>query len=95
MLLLFPMLSCSTQKQMTSELVIESNPDFDLDGIPDDKDVCPDKAGSPFNLGCPVDREITSGINSALSTDLDLDGISNDVDECPNRYGSPFNQGCP
>lgn len=73
-------ISCSTTKKLVDQNFVESSFDFDLDGVPDDKDACPKESGSPFNLGCPNDRDILSKGNSVLSTDYDLDGIPDDKD---------------
>lgn len=56
--------------------------DRDGDGVPDDLDRCPDRAGIMANLGCP-DR------------DQDNDGIVDRLDACPSVAGSKDNQGCP
>ncbi len=60
---------------------IEKKPkDKDKDGIPDDKDNCPDKAGSAITNGCP---------------DKDGDGIADNDDKCPEQAGVLKNNGCP
>lgn len=56
--------------------------DRDGDGVPDDLDRCPDRAGLSANLGCP-DR------------DQDNDGIVDRLDGCPTVAGAKENQGCP
>jgi protein TonB len=57
--------------------------DYDLDGVCDIDDKCPETAGPVENGGCPVDN------------DLDDDGVLNDVDLCPEEYGPASNDGCP
>lgn len=47
--------------------------DRDRDGIPDERDQCPDKQGSAPNQGCP---------------DTDGDGMYDSVDNCPNNANS-------
>jgi len=54
--------------------------DSDRDGIPDDKDHCPNEYGSKENFGCP---------------DSDNDGILDKNDNCPNEFGLIENAGCP
>ena len=50
----------------------EGCPDSDGDGIPDNKDSCPDEAGIPELNGCP---------------DADGDGIADKDDACPYVVG--------
>jgi uncharacterized protein (TIGR02145 family) len=57
--------------------------DYDLDGVCDIDDKCPDTAGPVENGGCPVDN------------DLDDDGVLNDIDLCPEKFGLASNNGCP
>lgn len=54
--------------------------DSDGDGVPDNKDRCPETAGSPALMGCP---------------DSDNDGIANRDDFCPNLAGVAEFKGCP
>ncbi len=54
--------------------------DRDEDGIPDDKDDCPDTPGLPEFNGCP---------------DTDGDGIPDPQDECPFEAGLAEFNGCP
>lgn len=54
--------------------------DADKDGIPDDRDRCPDTPGSAKFFGCP---------------DTDGDGIPDYVDRCPNAAGPVATRGCP
>ena len=65
--------------------------DADHDGIPDDKDACPNEPGppnaDPKKNGCPLPK------------DTDGDGIPDDVDACPTIKGvpnaDPTKNGCP
>lgn len=54
--------------------------DKDKDGIPDEKDNCPDETGSAITKGCP---------------DKDADGIADKDDKCPEVKGLLNNNGCP
>jgi len=54
--------------------------DKDKDGIADDKDNCPDEAGSAITNGCP---------------DKDGDGVADKDDKCPDVAGLVKNNGCP
>ncbi len=56
------------------------NPDRDGDGIPNDKDLCPDLPGTPEMDGCP---------------DRDGDFIPDPQDRCPDEPGPAENDGCP
>ncbi|MBX3246287.1 MAG: OmpA family protein [Myxococcales bacterium] len=60
--------------------------DRDGDGIPDDRDQCPDEAedfdGFEDADGCP-------------DPDNDGDGLLDEIDRCPNEAGPAANQGCP
>ena len=56
------------------------NPDRDGDGIPNEKDVCPDVPGTPEMDGCP---------------DRDGDFIPDPEDRCPDEPGPAQNDGCP
>ena len=55
--------------------------DRDHDGVPDDKDCCPDEPGDGPD-GCP-------------DLDWDKDGIPNVDDRCPREPGTPELDGCP
>lgn len=55
-------------------------PDRDQDGVPDEKDRCPDEAGPAPRDGCPTDR--------------DGDGTPDNRDRCPDEAGPKDNQGC-
>ncbi len=54
--------------------------DADNDGIPDNRDRCPNKPGVARFFGCP---------------DTDDDGIPDYVDKCPNAAGTVATRGCP
>ncbi|GAB2763361.1 hypothetical protein GCM10027275_00450 [Rhabdobacter roseus] len=54
--------------------------DSDGDGIPDDRDRCPDVPGTSQFFGCP---------------DSDGDGIPDYVDRCPQEAGPVATRGCP
>ena len=54
--------------------------DRDGDGLPDDRDRCPDIAGLYRYSGCP---------------DTDGDGIPDNIDKCPNEAGPLKTRGCP
>lgn len=54
--------------------------DNDKDGIPNDRDLCPDLAGTALTQGCP---------------DTDADGIADREDNCPTEPGTAANKGCP
>ena len=57
-------------------------PDTDGDGLNDDVDSCPDKAGPVEFNGCPV-------------PDSDGDGVNDKEDRCPADPGPKNNGGCP
>ncbi|HLK41101.1 MAG TPA: OmpA family protein [Polyangiaceae bacterium] len=69
-------------------------PDRDGDGIPDDKDACPDTPGvgssDPATNGCPQVVPVA---------DRDHDGVPDDKDACPDTPGvstdDPKTNGCP
>ena len=54
--------------------------DKDKDGVPDDKDNCPDEAGPAITNGCP---------------DKDADGVPDKEDKCPDVPGLVKYKGCP
>mgnify|MGYP001806726296 CR=1 FL=1 len=54
--------------------------DKDRDGIPDEKDACPNEPGSVRMKGCP---------------DKDNDGVADKDDDCPDVAGLPSMKGCP
>jgi hypothetical protein len=61
------------------------NTDRDGDGIPDNRDNCPNQFGTSENQGCPQVR----------AQDRDGDGILDAQDRCPDQPGAIANQGCP
>jgi hypothetical protein len=79
--------------------------DQDGDGIPDDRDRCPDVPGSLRFFGCPdsdgdgipdyVDRcpEVAGPVSSRGCPDTDGDGVVDRLDECPSIPGTL--NGCP
>lgn len=56
-------------------------PDLDGDGVPDSRDLCPDRAGLVSD-GCPP-------------RDSDGDRVADSADRCPEDAGPPSNHGCP
>jgi OmpA-OmpF porin, OOP family len=54
--------------------------DRDRDGVPDDRDICPDAKGSAQTNGCP---------------DADGDGVTDNIDACPDAKGTNGTAGCP
>ncbi len=62
--------------------VIKPPADRDDDGIPDEKDKCPDTWGVEAEKGCP-------------EPDTDGDGIIDREDHCPQEPGPASNNGCP
>lgn len=84
--LLVNLLVCSTSAQTTEVQLTEKGipklDDNDLDGIPNDKDLCPDAAGTAARKGCPIE-------------DADEDGVEDDKDACPLEYGKAALMGCP
>ena len=63
-------------------LVIKPPKDRDNDGVPDDKDKCPDTWGVEAEKGCP-------------EPDTDNDGLPDREDHCPQEPGPASNNGCP
>lgn len=63
--------------------------DRDNDGIPDEKDECPDEPGPRSNNGCPIEQK------EQRDKDKDGDGIMDKEDECPNTFGVKEEKGCP
>lgn len=55
-------------------------PDRDHDGVPNEKDICPDRAGPSELDGCP---------------DEDGDQVPDNEDKCPKEFGPAENDGCP
>ena len=81
--------------------------DTDKDGIPDNKDKCPEVFGLKEFEGCPdTDKD---GITDAEDQcpelagpkenngcpDTDGDGLYDNVDNCPTEFGPQENNGCP
>ncbi|MEY4903194.1 MAG: hypothetical protein RLZZ292_1009 [Bacteroidota bacterium] len=62
--------------------------DRDGDGVPDDKDKCPDKPGPKDNDGCPPGEHPDKA-------DRDKDGILDKDDKCPDVPGKKEFDGCP
>ncbi len=85
--------------------------DSDADGVPDDKDRCPQQLGDMENQGCPLSDSDHDGVPDNVDRcpnlagtrerqgcpvpDADHDGIDDQNDKCPNRAGPRENQGCP
>jgi len=83
--------------------------DKDGDGIPDDRDNCPDQPGTELTGGCPdadgdgiPDREDkcpdipgTLKYNGCPVPDSDNDGINDEEDKCPTVPGLAKYNGCP
>ncbi len=81
--------------------------DADGDGVPDEKDECPELAGPANLLGCPdsdgdglVDRldqcPNMPGTGETMGCpDGDGDGVADKDDQCPDVSGSPDHGGCP
>jgi OOP family OmpA-OmpF porin len=85
----------------------EGCPDTDGDGIPDNKDACPEEAGTPELNGCPdADGDGIADKDDACPNaagdasmngcpDSDGDGVADNVDKCPQKVGDAANEGCP
>lgn len=83
--------------------------DRDGDGVNDDKDACPDIAGSALLDGCPdkdadgiADKDDKCPDVAGLAKyggcpipDTDGDGINDEQDKCPGEKGFARYQGCP
>lgn len=83
--------------------------DKDKDGIEDDKDSCPDEAGTAATNGCPdkdadgiADKDDkcpdVAGLvkyNGCPVPDTDKDGINDENDKCPAEFGVIRYAGCP
>ena len=81
--------------------------DSDGDGVPDDLDLCPNKAGLKQFNGCPdTDGDgledtkdlcpEVPGIRALNGCpDSDGDGVADKDDDCPNLAGTKANRGCP
>jgi type IX secretion system PorP/SprF family membrane protein len=70
--------------------ICKKKSDKDKDGIPDDLDKCPEKAGSKENDGCPEGEGDDKDAN-----DEDGDGVPDAKDKCPEIKGTKENKGCP
>ena len=93
-------------KQVDADIKIK---DKDKDGIPDDKDACPDEPGVEATNGCPdkdadgiADKDDqcpdvpgTVKYHGCPVTDRDNDGINDEEDKCPDVAGSKKYNGCP
>ena len=91
--------------EITVGLTFGKSGDTDEDGVPDNKDKCPDEPGSIENAGCPDDpyiaeieeleeEEEIADIDDPLA-DTDKDGVLNKDDKCPTEIGLVRNEGCP
>ena len=83
--------------------------DRDKDGIPNEKDLCPDEPGTAATNGCPdkdgdgiadkedkcIDVAGISKYNGCPVPDADKDGINDEQDKCPNVPGLARYNGCP
>jgi outer membrane protein OmpA-like peptidoglycan-associated protein len=81
-------------------------PDRDYDGVPDDRDACPDINGVASAAGCPdadgdgladaEDRcpDVAGYANLFGCIDSDYDGVIDPEDPCPNQYATT-STGCP
>lgn len=81
--------------------------DLDADGVPDERDDCPETAGLRSLHGCPdadrdgvPDKDDACPENAGLPTlqgcpDTDLDGIADKDDNCPETKGVLAYRGCP
>ncbi len=68
--------------------------DRDGDGIPDERDRCPDQPGSKARKGCPEPEEEPEP-DMPQPGDKDNDGTPDDKDKCPDLPGPRENKGCP
>jgi outer membrane protein OmpA-like peptidoglycan-associated protein len=92
----------SWEQARQRELRSPRHTDRDHDGVPDDRDICPDEPPGPHpdpNMtGCPR-KEADSGIALAAAGDQDGDGVPDADDKCPNRpfgeHPDPLAMGCP
>lgn len=89
--------------------VVKVPKDKDKDGIPDEKDECPDQAGTALTRGCPdqdgdgiADKEDECPAQPGVqqykgcpATDQDKDGVNDKEDKCPDLAGVPRYAGCP
>ncbi len=98
----------SGSHEITVGLAFGKKSDSDEDGIPDNKDKCPEEPGSIENDGCPDDpfvaeneeeeeeeeEEEMANLDDPLA-DSDKDGVLNKDDKCPLEIGLTRNDGCP
>jgi outer membrane protein OmpA-like peptidoglycan-associated protein len=83
------------------------NKDSDMDGVPDDLDLCPNDFGTKELNGCPdkdgdevpdyLDKcpDVKGAKKFSGCPDTDGDGIPDNEDECPKMAGPASNKGCP
>ena len=82
------------------------NQDRDGDGVPDDRDRCPDVPGPAANHGCPEREPAAPAVPEAApaapvpaepeaTADRDGDGVPDSVDRCPDEKGPKELEGCP
>lgn len=100
------------KEQPLKEVAIPQQPkDSDSDGVTDDKDKCPQVAGTVKYEGCPIPDSDSDGINDEEDKcpqaagsaqyngcpipDSDLDGINDEEDKCKDQYGMAKYGGCP
>jgi len=81
--------------------------DSDMDGTSDEKDKCPDLAGSEYAWGCPDRDDDRVADKDDKCPDLkgdrklygcpdpDGDGVVGDDDHCPDEWGGKGQGGCP
>ncbi|RMD69566.1 MAG: hypothetical protein D6818_10185, partial [Bacteroidetes bacterium] len=68
--------------------------DKDGDGIPDERDRCPDEPGTRARKGCPEPEAEPESEEPAVA-DRDGDGTPDAQDTCPDLPGPRENAGCP
>jgi OmpA-OmpF porin, OOP family len=96
---------------LTTTGVATKKRDTDMDGIPDDEDLCPLQPGTKAWHGCPVPDSDHDGVddehdscknipgvaryNGCPVPDTDHDGIDDEHDSCPTVPGLARYHGCP
>lgn len=97
----------SGSHEMALRYALSKPSDLDEDGIPDNKDVCPQVPGLKEFDGCPdtdmdgiIDSEdgcptLPGSLELNGCPDSDGDGITDNVDSCPEVAGIESMQGCP
>lgn len=73
-------------------LVEDAAVDQDFDGLPDEKDACPERAGLDLHFGCPTSLTDFYPLNNAWNAELndrDLDGTADHFDTCPYSRVTP------